>query len=240
MSAHLSAHLASLRAAISRLERLPARADALPVPLAPAIDAALPGWNGGAGGIARGAVHEVLAADPGAASGFVAMLAGRASAQVAQAPVLWLSPARAPKPYAPGLAAFGLAPAALVVVEAEAENLLWAAEEALRSPAPAAVIVLGTVPTLTAWRRLQLAAEASAGLGLLLGPDQAVPRPSAACTRWRVAAAPGGDGPAHALAPPRWRLDLLRARGGRPASWLADWDGAALAVPERHLNGRAA
>jgi protein ImuA len=223
----------ALREAVRRLERPAARPAGGAVAVAPAIDAWLPGWNGEAGGIACGAVHEVLAADPGAASGFVAMLAGRASAQASGAPVLWLSPARAAKPYPPGLAAFGLPPAALVVVQAEAEELLWAAEEALRSTAPAAVIVLGTAPTLTAWRRLQLAAEGSGGLGLMLGPDQAVLRPSAAYTRWRVAAAPGAAGPVHALAPPRWRLDLLRARGGRPASWLADWNGTALSMLER-------
>lgn len=218
----------ALREAVRRLERLPEARSVGVVTLAPAIDAWLPG-----GGMACGAVHEVLAADAGAASGFAALLAGRASARSGGRPVLWLSPARAAKPYPPGLAAFGLPAAVLIVVQAEAENLLWAAEEALRSTAPAAVIVLGAAPGLAAWRRLQLAAETGGGLGLLLGPEPKELQPSAAHTRWRVAAAPAVDTPRHALAPPRWRLDLLRARGGRPASWLADWNGAALGGLER-------
>jgi protein ImuA len=214
----------ALLEAVRRLEKSVApRTDAGVVAVAPVIDAWLPG-----GGLARGAVHEVLAADAGAATGFVAMLAGRC-----RGPVLWLSPARAARPYPPGLAAFGLSPEALVVVQAEAETLLWAAEEALRSPAPGAVIFLGAAVDLTAGRRLQLAAEKGGGLGLFLRPDAAQPGASAARTRWRVGARPGAAGAPHALAPPRWRLELLRARGGRPAAWVADWSGAALAEPQR-------
>jgi protein ImuA len=214
----------ALLEAVRRLEKsVVARADAGVVAAAPAIDVWLPG-----GGLARGAVHEILAADPGAATGFAAMLAGRC-----QGPVLWLSPARAPKPYPPGLAAFGLSPDALVVVQAEAENLLWAAEEALRSPAPGAVIFLGAAVDLTSGRRLQLAAEKGGGFGLFLRPDAARPSASVARTRWRVGALPGAAGATHALAPPRWRLELLHARGGRPAAWVADWTGSALAEPQR-------
>jgi protein ImuA len=218
----------TLRETIRRLERAAPRGPDGVVPVAPAIDAWLPG-----GGLARGALHELFAADAGAATGFAAMLAGRCDG-----PVLWLSPARAAGPYAPGLAAFGLAPGALVVVQAAAEDLLWAAEEALRSPAPGAVIVLGTAVGLTAGRRLQLAAEQGGGFGLFLRPDADQPGASAARTRWRIGAMPGAGkaGAAaapHALAPPRWRIALLHARGGRPATWVADWQGAALAASTR-------
>lgn len=219
----------ALREAIRRHEAAPARAAAAPLPVAPAIDALLPG-----GGLARGAVHEVFAAgaagaaDAGAATGFAALLAGRSGGVV-----LWLAPARAPKPYPPGLAAFGLDPKTLLVAEAEAASLAWAAEEALRCPALAALIVLGLAPDATAARRLQLAAEAGGVLGLLLGPEPAALRPSAARTRWRIAALPGAPGPAHALAPPRWRIELLRARGGRPACFAATWQGGELVAVAR-------
>lgn len=213
----------ALREAIRRHQAAPARADAAPLPVAPAIDALLPG-----GGLCRGAVHEVFAADAGAATGFAALLAGRTGGTV-----LWLAPARAPRPYPPGLAAFGLDPARLLVAEAEATDLLWAAEEALRSTALAALVVLGAAPDLTAGRRLQLAAEAGGVLGLLLGPQPPRPRASAAHTRWRIAALPGAPGPAHALAPPRWRIELLRARGGLPACFAATWQCGELAGVER-------
>ena len=35
------------------------------------------------------------------------------------------------------------------------------------------------------------------------------------------------DGTAHDLGDPRWQLDLLRCRGGRPKSWQVVWRGAA-------------
>lgn len=198
----------TLREAIRRLEHTSARPTQAPVAIAPAIDAVLPG-----GGLARGALHEVFAADAGAATGFAALLAGRAGG-----PVLWVAPAMAEKPYPPGLAAFGLDSADLLVAQALPADLLWTVEEALRCPALAAVIFLGAAPGLAAARRLQLAAEAGGTLGLLLRPDAALPPPGPAHTRWRVAALPG-QGPVHALGPSRWRLQLLRARGGHPASW---------------------
>jgi protein ImuA len=212
----------TLREAIRRLEHAAPRVAGAavpvsPVPVAPAIDAALPG-----GGLARGALHELFAADAGATTGFAALLAGRAAG-----PVLWVAPAMTERPYPPGLASFGLDPALLLVAQPHAPDLLWTVEEALRCRALAAVIFLGAAPGLAAARRLQLAAEAGGTLGLLLRPDVATPPPSTAHTRWRVGALPGG-GPAHALAAPRWRLDLLRARGGRPATWHVTVRSAAL------------
>lgn len=206
----------TLQAAIRRLERAVPRAAGAPVPLAPALDAVLPG-----GGVARAALHEVFAADAGAATGFVALLAGRAGGAV-----LWVAPAGTPAPYPPGLAAYGLDPKTLLVAQPQARDLLWTAEEALRCPALGAVIFLGATPGLAAARRLQLAAEAGGTLGLLLRPDHPAPPPSPAHTRWRVAALPT-CGPRHTLGAPRWRLELFRARAGRPAMWSVTFrDGA--------------
>ncbi|KAA2211169.1 hypothetical protein F0Q34_21545 [Pseudoroseomonas oryzae] len=84
---------------------------------------------------------------------------------------------------------------------------------------------------MTATRRLQLAAEGSPRIGLLLR-NVAGCGPSSAVTRWRVGSLPD------TAARPRWQLDLLRCRAGRPASWQACWaagrlevDGASLARP---------
>jgi protein ImuA len=100
-------------------------------------------------------------------------------------------------------------------------------EEGLRAPGIAAVV--GEVGTLTAVasRRLQLAAERSGITAFLLrrwrDSGQAVRErnlPSAAVTRWRIAALPsqplrGEPG----VGRPRWRVELLRCRGGEPACW---------------------
>lgn len=99
-------------------------------------------------------------------------------------------------------------------------DLLWCAEEALRSGLiPLVVAELPAPPTLTAVRRLHLAAEAgaeahgAAPLVLLLTPE---PGGTAGVeTRWRLASAPGWaiDGRA------RWQLRRLRARMAPEAAW---------------------
>ena len=75
---------------------------------------------------------------------------------------------------------------------------------------------------LVASRRLQLAAETRGVTGLLLRPPAPRPIASAAVTRWRLAGAPSQPAPS-APAPPRWRVELARCRGGRPGRWLLEW-----------------
>jgi protein ImuA len=217
--------LSALRARIARLDRsggaLP-EADGGGIPLCEGIDAALPGG----GGLSRAAVHEVLAAEPGAAAGFCALLLARAGGTV-----LWI--AAEPDAWPPGLARFGLSPADLVLVQAPRPvDGLWAMEEALRCPGVAGALLVLKGLDLTAARRLQLAAEAGGALGLLLRPDEedSAGGASAALTRWRVGALPGtGGGGAgkHDLGDPRWQLDLLRCRGGKPGRWQVVWRSAA-------------
>jgi protein ImuA len=48
-----------------------------------------------------------------------------------------------------------------------------------------------------------------------------------ALTRWRVAALSGTGATPHELGDPRWRLELLRCRGGRPGAWPVVWRPAA-------------
>jgi len=231
-----AADLARLRARIAALEGFggdPGEAGVRSLGL-PAIDRVLPG-----GGLARGALHEVvsagigagLAADAGdgAAGGFatrlLSCLAGGAVPSPRGRTVLWVS--RRDDLYPPGLRAFGLDPARLLVVRARRDaDALWAVEEGLRCPAVAAVLAEVDEPDFTASRRLQLAA--SGATALLLRPDAAALPASAAATRWRIAPAPGGMAPvAGGVGPARWRVELLRCRGGRPGTWLVEWDDAA-------------
>jgi protein ImuA len=208
-----------LRTRIARLERAGA-AEALAsrgedaVPLAPAIDQALP-W----GGLPRAALHEILAAEPGAAAGFAALVLARAGGAV-----LWIAPD--PDAWPPGLARFGLSPAQLVLVRAaRGQDALWAMEETLRCPAVGAALLVAGELDLTAARRLQLAAESGGVLGILLRSDADGAAPTAALTRWRIGAAPSDSDSPHAIGTPAWSLDLLRCRGGRPATWRAAWHG---------------
>ncbi len=206
---------------------------------APVLDDALPG-----GGLARAALHEVGPArtewDDGPAAGFCAAVLGRLL-RAAAGPALWI--ARRQDLHAPGLAAFGVDPDRLLLARAEdAAAALWALEEALRCPALAGAVAEVAAFDRVAARRLQLAAEAGGVTGLLLLRRRLPPRgrqePSAAATRWQVGALPGAPGPVRGLpGHPRWRLDLLRCRGGHPASFEVEWNDAtgdfALAAPLR-------
>jgi protein ImuA len=140
--------------------------------------------------------------------------------------VLWCLPR--PDLYGPGLAAHGLDPARIVLVRAPRDaEILWAMEEGLRAPGILAVVgEVGAFPAIAS-RRLQLAAERSGITAFLLrrwrdGGQAARERalPNAAATRWRIAAIPSRalrnePGVGHA----RWRVELLRCRGGEPACW---------------------
>jgi len=273
-------HLRELHQRVRLIERPAATAHGvLPFGVA-AIDRALPG-----GGLARGALHEILGRggdeeDGALAAAFAAHILGRLTRlptsscrilpslpplaggesrgegghrsgmrsrpphpPVASATgpslsslkdgkgqwrgfVLWCLPR--PDLYGSGLAAHGLEPGRIVMVQTPRDaDILWAMEEGLRAPGIAAVVgEVGTLPTVSS-RRLQLAAERSGITAFLLrrwreGGQAARERalPNAAATRWRIASLPsqlsqGEPG----VGRPRWRVELLRCRGGEPACW---------------------
>src|SRR6516225_9318244 len=254
-----TAFLPELRERVRRIERPTATArGVLPFGVA-GIDRALPD-----GGLARGALHEILGVagdeedgalaaafaagilgrlDPHPTPGMPALAGGRPGAPPLAGEgrgggtVLWCL--SRPDLYGPGLAAHGLDPARLVLVRAPRDSeILWAMEEGLRAPGFAAVV--GEVGALTAVasRRLQLAAERSGITAFLLrrwrDGGQAMRErnlPNAAVTRWRIAALPSqpppipspasgrGLGWGTGVGRPRWRVELLRCRGGEPACW---------------------
>src|ERR1043165_4012796 len=153
--------LAALRERIRHIEQ-PRAQGGLPFGVA-AIDRALPG-----GGLALGAVHEILGQggdeeDGAAACGFIAGLLAR----FRPGPMLWCL--KRPDLYGPGLLAHGLDPARLIVGRAPRdEDILWAVEEVLRAPG----LIPGAgdtgPPALVPGRRLQLAAEHSGITAFLL------------------------------------------------------------------------
>jgi protein ImuA len=227
-----SAALIALQDRIRRIERPGGlRHGLLPFHVA-AIDCVLPG-----GGLALGAVHEVLGSgadeeDGAAASGFAAGIAGR----IGPGLVLWAL--KRGDLYGPGLAEYGLDPARIVRVTARRDDdILWVLEEGLRAPGSRGGIatVIGEIGRLpmVAGRRLQLAAERSGVTALLLrrwrsGAEAAAERerPSAAATRWRIVAIPSLSGPElnnePGIGTPRWRVELLRCRGAEAANLT--WD----------------
>lgn len=184
-------------------------------------------------GLAPARLHEVMPAahqDTPAAMGFLCAALIQTLAECAGM-VLWAG-SRAQDfgaPYPAGLYAFGLDPNRVLCIAGarDAETLL-ALEEGLRCSALAAVAgALGHGLSLTASRRLQLAAERSGVPALLLLPPDA-PGATAAATRWRIAAHPS-DSPGNLIGPPRWSARLARIKGAAAPeqTFVMEWDRAA-------------
>jgi protein ImuA len=240
--------LDALRERIGAMERMgtgrDGRAGVMPTGIA-AIDAHLP-WRG----LPRGCLHEIVAREgDGAGPGFAAYLLARLAAF---GPVLWLSPR--PDAYAPALEQLGRPgwTRRLLLVQARRrDELLWAMEESLHAPGPAAVLGEIAAADMVASRRLQLAAETRGATAILLrvgAIDAAARAGSVAATRWRAESAPSGELPFPApaepsaeddeneshgprpipgaredeIGPARWSIGLLRCRGGRPNDWLVE------------------
>jgi protein ImuA len=187
------------------------------------------------GGLAYGRVHELYAAqdeDAAAATGFaLALLTAMADGEDRTA--LWLRSRRAVRQagvvQANGWMDLGGRPEdCLFAMIADAKELLKAAVDGLRSRALGAVVVetQGNLSELdlTASRRLALAAGKS-GTTLFLLRSGAEPVPSAAETRWQVAAAPSRALPANAPGAPVFNIELLRQRSGPSGlSWRLEWN----------------
>ena len=216
--------------------------------------AALPRWHFGLeevdrvlpnGALLYAALHEVEAAshrDLAAASGFCVALLVRLLASLKRSrrqTILWCTRAHEEREfgalYGPGLKALGLDPEHLLIVSLKRQQeVLWALEEGLSTPQLAGVIGEVGAAGLTATRRLHLAARKSGVPALLLRRTKN-PGPTAARSRWRIsgaASAPPALEPKaldpKALGAAKWRVELLRCRGGRPegapTEWTLEWD----------------
>ncbi len=191
-----------------------------------AIDDQLPG-----GGLPMGALHEVVGGGPDVETGAAAALLIAGILARRPGPVLWVQ--ERPDLFAPALDAAGLDPDRVVYAEAgKAAAVLLTVEEGVRHTGLAGVVgELSGRLTLTASRRLQLAAEQSGVTCFLLRrsrsyDDPALKEPTAAATRWRVTALPAPPTSASRDIPdmdaPQWRLELTRCRGAEPANWIVE------------------
>ena len=177
------------------------------------------------GGLPRGNLHEVFAADA-SGFGFTACLARRAAGTKR---MLWIvqdfSALEHGQLSATGLAEIGIDPISVLVMRAaNATDALRASIDALSCAALGAVIV--EVPgqprilDLTASRRLVLGAQNKGVTALLLRSEASV-EPSAARTRWRVRSAPSRD--ADDWGSPRFDAELARNRQGETGRWMMEW-----------------
>lgn len=173
-------------------------ADELPTGLA-ALDAVLP-----AGGWLRAGLNEVLLPADGVGE---LELVWPALARLADPrhPLVLVAPPYVP--YPPAWHAAGIRLDALHIVEANARDALWAAEQCLRSGACASVLCWPRTGDDRLIRRLQVAAETGRCTGFAFRPAQAARNPSPAPLRIAIETSP------------ERRLRVIKCRGANPPPW---------------------
>ncbi|NSZ10114.1 MULTISPECIES: ImuA family protein [Agrobacterium] len=178
------------------------------------IDNRLPG-----GGLAYGCTHEIAGGGPDAVTGAASSLFAAGIAARTKGPVIWCL--HRPDLFAPALQQVGLDMRRVIFVESDKEDIvLENAEEALRYGGIGAVIAETVRLPMVASRRLQLAAEQTGTLGLIVrrwrrqteATDYG--QPTASVTRWRVSSMPSEPLPVPGVGRPRWLIELMRSRAG--------------------------
>jgi protein ImuA len=171
-----------------------------------------------------GAIHEfccLLNQEVAATSGFIAGLLS-AFMQNGNA-IIWVSSCRTLFP--PAFIYFGIKPENIIFIDLKKEkDVLWAIEEALKCEALAAVV--GEVPELsfTASRRLQLAVEQSRVTGFVIRRGPRKLNTTASIARWKITSLPGEmEDSMPGVGLPRWKVELLKVRNGKPGSWEIEW-----------------
>jgi protein ImuA len=218
MSTHASPFiLAELRQRISRLAgaRTHGR-NVLPFGIE-MIDRVLPG-----GGLPLRALHEVAGGGNGAIDGAAAALftAGVAARTLGQGSVV----RDAAGSLCPRLGA-GWPASRSRHLAGDEKALLACFEEGLRHGGLGAVVAEVARLSMTASRRLQLAAETSGALGIALRrwrrQTEAADfgQPTASVTRWRVSTLPSTPLPVPGVGRARWQLELIRCRAGGSADF---------------------
>ncbi|TAY79754.1 ImuA family protein [Rhizobium ruizarguesonis] len=212
--------ISDLRDRIQHLEGAVARPKTvLPFGVAD-IDAQLPG-----GGLAYGALHEFAGGGSGAVDGAAAALFVAGVAARTKGKVVWCL-AR-PDLFAPALAQVGLHPDRVIYVEAiKEEFVLESFEEALRFGGLGAVVGEVVRLPMVVSRRLQLAAEGSGTIGLVIRRWRRQTEagdfghPTAAATRWRISVLPSEPLPVPGVGRARWLAELIRVKVGESADFV--------------------
>jgi protein ImuA len=214
--------LRELRDHISRVGTL-SRAGAATLPFGvSSIDNVLPRQ-----GLDLASLHEIAGGAAGAVHGAAAILFAAGIAARTRGQVLWCI--TRPDLFAPALAQAGLDPDRIIIVEAGDEaSLLACCEEGLRHGGLGAVVGEIAKLSMTASRRLKLAAETSGTLAIVIRRWKRdrdtfdFGQPTAATTRWRVTALPSSPLPVPGVGRPRWLVELIRSQAGQCADFVVE------------------
>lgn len=179
---------------------------------------------GGDARLAHGRVHEVT----GHGADVFAVLA----AAHWQRDTVWIGLKRDQETLCPmGLQAY-IDPARVLLVQGVSHGeLIWAAEQVLRAEGAFCVVLdLPGGLSLNTSRRLQLCAEQSGALGLVLVRGR--PETSASQTRWQCTPVAGDE--------PAWLWQCIKGRQGEKGAWKVHFRGGQNAKDTLHLAATAA
>jgi len=137
--------------------------------------------------------------------------------------------------FPPALKFFGVDPAKIVFINVKRQKeILWVMEEALKCEGLAAVVGEMAEINFTESRRLQLAVEKSQVTGFIIRNKPRNINITACVSRWKVSPVqselknnlPG-------VGFPRWDIELLKIRNGKPGSWKMEYSNGLLHVVEK-------
>ncbi|MFT4155168.1 ImuA family protein [Parafilimonas sp.] len=171
-----------------------------------------------------GCTHEFLYSsveNRAATNGFIAVLLSKLMQFDGAA--IWISASRTLFPAA--LGRFGVQPDKIIFIDLKNESdVLYAMEECLKCKRIAAVVGETKYIDFKASRRLQLAAEQSRVTGLLVRSHHKTINTTACVSRWHVTALPRElpDG-MPGIGFPRWNVELLKVRNGKPGTWQLEY-----------------
>lgn len=170
------------------------------------------------------AVHEFLSAGAenlAATSGFIACLTKTLMRNNGVS--VWISPSQSIFP--PALKTFGIEPDKIIFINhLRSKDILWTMEEALKCEGLSAVIAEIPDIDFTASRRLQLAVEQNRVTGFILRSSSREPSVNACVSRWKITSLPSDpEGKFPGIGFPRWNVELLKIRNGKPGTWQVEW-----------------
>jgi protein ImuA len=169
-----------------------------------------------------GAVHEFFCTDSESNSASYGFIAGIVSSLMkTNTPSIWISSSKLIFPTS--LKSFGIDPDKIIFIQSKrSKEILWVVEEALKSNSVSAVVGEINEISFLESRRLQLAVEQSKVTGFLL--RQNPKNLATSCvTRWRVTPIPSEKKSIPGIGFPKWNVELLKVRNGKPGRWQMQW-----------------
>jgi protein ImuA len=176
-----------------------------------------------------GAIHEFLSWLPEDAAATVGFIAGLvASLMGSNGTAVWISSINASdraKIFPPALKSFGIEPDRFIFIDFKKEkDVTWAMEEALKCGTLTTVIGEVNELSFTESRRLQLAVEQTQVTGFVLRKNLQKLSATACVSRWKITPLPSESiDSLPGIGFPKWRVELLRIRNGKPGVWDVQW-----------------